>query len=126
MSVQIRWRNLAAMRAHDLLVAVDLLAARPDINATGIRAYARGVKGVWLLLAAAVDQRLGRIWLDRTPCSIATALEGPLTNHLFDAMIPRFALHWDLQDLVTAIGAGRVLWTDPTNWMNRVVPLGSG
>ena len=118
-------RNLAAMRAHDLLVAVDVLAARPDVDASSIRGYARGVKGVWLLLAAAVDQRLGRIWLDRTPWSIAAALEGPLTNHLFDAMIPRFALHWDFQDLVDAIGDRRVLWTDPTNWMNRVVPLGA-
>ncbi len=118
-------RNLAAMRAHDLLVAVDVLAARPDTNATSIRGYARGVKGMWLLLAAAVDQRLVKIWLDRTPWSIATALTDPLTNHLFDAMIPRFALHWDFQDLVDAIGQRRVLWTDPTNWMNRVMPLGS-
>ena len=73
-------RNLAAMRAHDLLVAVDVLAARPDVDASSIRGYARGVKGVWLLLAAAVDQRLGRIWLDRTPWSIAAALEDPLTE----------------------------------------------
>jgi cephalosporin-C deacetylase-like acetyl esterase len=118
-------QNLAAMRAHDLLVAVDVLAARPDIDAGFIRGYARGVKGIWLLLAAAADRRLSRIWLDRTPWSFAAALEGPLTNHLFDAMVPRFALHWDLQDLVAAIGGGRVLWTDPTNWMNRVVPLGA-
>jgi hypothetical protein len=118
-------RNLAAMRAHDLLVAVDVLAARPDVDASSIRGYARGVKGVWLLLAAAVDRRLGKIWLDRTPSSIAAALEGPLTSHLFDALIPRFALHWDFQDLVEAIGDRRVLWTDPANWMNRVTPLGA-
>lgn len=116
-------RNLAAMRAHDLLVAVDVLAARADVDASSIRGYARGVKGVWLLLAASVDSRLSRIWLDRTPYSLAAALESPLTNHLFDAMIPRFALHWDYPDLVAAIGARRVFWTDPTNWMNRVVPL---
>jgi hypothetical protein len=118
-------RNLAAMRAHDFLVAVDVLAARPDVDATSIRGYARGVKGVWLLLAAAVDQRLRKIWLDRTPWSLAAALENPLTIHLFDAMIPRFALHWDFQDLVDAIGGRRLFWTDPTNWMNRVVPLGA-
>ena len=117
-------RNLAVMRAHDLLVAMDVLSARPDVDASSIRGYARGVKGVWLLLAAAVDQRLAKIWLDRTPSSIASALTDPLSNHLFDAMIPRFALHWDFQDLVNAIGDRRILWTDPTNWMNRVVPLG--
>jgi hypothetical protein len=117
-------KNLAAMRAHDLLVAVDVLSARPDVDPGSIRAYARGVKGVWLLLAAALDSRLGRIWLDRTPWSIAAALEGPLTNRLFETMIPRLALHWDFQDLVDAIGQNRVYWTDPTNWMNRVVALG--
>jgi len=116
-------RNLAAMRAHDLLVAVDVIAARPDVDAKSIRGYARGVKGVWMLLAAATDPRLAKIWLDRTPWSIADALESPLTSHLFDATIPGFALHWDLHDLVEAIGEHRVLWTDPTNWMNRVVPL---
>lgn len=118
-------RNLAAMRAHDLLTAIDLLAARPDVDASSIRGYARGVKGVWLLLAAAVDKRLEKIWLDRTPWSIAAAFDGPLTNHLFDAMIPRFALHWDYSDLVRAIGDRRVFWSDPTNWMNRVTSLGA-
>ena len=118
-------RNLAAMRAHDLLVAVDVLTARPDIDPSSIRAYARGVKGIWLLLAASVDPRLSKIWLDRTPWSLGAALEGPLTNNLFDAMIPGFALHWDFPDLVEAIGERRVLWTDPTNWMNRVLPLGA-
>jgi cephalosporin-C deacetylase-like acetyl esterase len=117
-------RNLAAMRAHDLLVAVDVLAARSDVDPTLVRGYARGVKGFWLLLAAAVDKRLGKIWLDRTPWSFVVGLEGPLTNHLFEAMIPGFALHWDFKDLVEAMSPRRVFWTDPTNWMNRVVPLG--
>jgi hypothetical protein len=72
-----------------------------------------------------MDHRLTKIWLDRTPSSMATALEGPLTNNLFEAMIPKFALHWDFQDLVAIMGKRPVFWTDPTNWMNRVIPLGS-
>jgi cephalosporin-C deacetylase-like acetyl esterase len=117
-------RNLAAMRAHDILVAVDVLAARPDVDPAAIRGYARGVKGFWLLLAAAVDPRMNKIWLDRTPVSMRTAFENPLASFLFDAMIPSFARHWDFSDLVSAIGESRVLWTDPANWMNQVVPAG--
>jgi cephalosporin-C deacetylase-like acetyl esterase len=116
-------RNLAAMRAHDLLVALDVLSARPEVDPKSLRGYARGVKGVWLMLAAAVDQRLAKIWLDRTPWSLAAAFDEPITTHLFDAMIPRFPLHWDFSDLVTAIGPHRVFWTDPVNWMNQVIPL---
>lgn len=114
-------RNLAAMRAHDILVAVDVLAARPDVDPASIRGYARSVKGFWLMLAAVVDPRLSKIWLDRTPISMRTALENPLASFLFDAMIPSFARHWEYSDLVKAIGARRVLWTDPANWMNQVV-----
>ena len=119
-------RNLPAMRAHDILAAVDLLSSRPDVDAKQIRGYARGVKGFWLLLAAAVDPRLTKIWLDRTPHSFASALDAPLASFLFDALIPGFALHWDMLDLVKATGERRVYWTDPTNWMNQVIDAGPG
>jgi len=119
-------RNLPAMRAHDLLRGVDLLSSRDDVAPGSTRAAARGVKGIWLLLAAAVDPRIGRIWLDRTPHSLSAAMDGPLNTNLFDAVIPGFLLHWDLQDLTRAMGTRPVLWTDPSNWMNRIVPLGAG
>lgn len=116
-------RNLPAMRAHDILRGIDVLAARTDVDPTSIRALARGVRGICLLLAAAVDPRLSKIWLDRTPASVRAALTNPMNTDLFDAVIPGFALHWDLDDLVRAMGNRSVLWTDPTNWMGHPVPL---
>jgi cephalosporin-C deacetylase-like acetyl esterase len=118
-------RNLPAMRAHDILRGIDLLAARSDVDQTSIRAIARGVKGVWLLLAAAVDDRIGGIWLDRTPASLRAALENSMNTELFDAVIPGFALKWDLSDLTKAMGNRPVLWTDPANWMGHPVALGA-
>jgi len=115
--------NLAALRAHDLLRGVDLLAARSDVDAASIHAEARDVRGVWLLLAAAADPRIGKVWLDRTPYSLRAALENTLNTDLFDAVIPGFALHWDLDDVVKAMGNRPVMWTDPANWMNKVVNL---
>ena len=115
--------NLPAMRAHDILRGVDLLSARSDVEPGSIHCGARGVKGIWLLLAAAVDPRIGKVWLDRTPYSLRAALENTLNTDLFDAVIPGFALHWDLEDLVKAMGNRPVLWTDPANWMNRIVAL---
>ena len=41
-------------------------------------------------------------------------------------MISAFLLHWDLPDLVHAMGVRPVLWTDPANWMGQTVPLGAG
>jgi hypothetical protein len=111
------------MRAHDIVRGVDYLAARKDVDPTSIRAAARGVKGIWLLLAAVVDTRIGGIWLDRTPYSLRAALQNDMNTELFDAVIPGFALHWDLDDLTKSMGNRAVLWTDPTNWMQRPVPL---
>lgn len=117
-------RNLAAMRAHDVLVGVDVLTARPDVDAGTIRGYARGAKGFWMLMAAAMDKRIGALWLERTPWSYGAALDAPLAGFLFEAMIPGFALHWDMSDLREAMGPRPVLWTDPANWMNQVVDAG--
>lgn len=118
--------NLPAMRAHDILRGVDVLAARDDVDSASIRATARGVKGIWLLLAAATDSRISKVWLDRTPYSLHEALEHSMNTDLFDAVIPGFVLHWDLHDLVKAMGDRPVLWTDPMNWMERPAPPGPG
>jgi len=117
-------RNLPSMRAHDILRGVDVLAARSDVDPGSIRAAARGVSGIWLLLAAATDTRIGKVWLDRTPYSLRAALGNSMNTGLFDAVIPGFALHWDLEDLRKAMRNRSVLWTDPTNWMERPVSLG--
>jgi dienelactone hydrolase len=117
-------KNLPAMRAHDILRGIDLLAARTDVDPGSIRAAARGVKGIWLLVAAAIDTRIGKIWLDRTPFSLRAALDNSMNTDLFDAVVPGFALHWDLDDLTKAMGNRPVLWTDPSNWMGHAVALG--
>jgi hypothetical protein len=117
-------RCLPAMRAHDIVRAVDLLEARGDIDSKSIRGVATGVPGIWLLLAAAADPRLSAIWLDKTPYSLRAALDHSIAADLSDAVIPGFILEWDLQDLVKAMERRPVLWTDPTNWMRGVVPLG--
>jgi hypothetical protein len=117
-------RNLPGMRAYDIRRGVEFLAARLDVDPVAIRAVARGEAGVWLLMAAALDQRLTRIWLDRTPHSLCAALEQPLHRNLHAVLMPGFCLRWDLADLVKAIEPRQVIWTDPTDWMGRVVPAG--
>ena len=117
-------RNLPSLRARDILRGVDVLTGLNDVDASSISAVGRGVKGIWVLLAAAADPRIGRVWLDRTPSSMRAALNKPVAMNLSDAVIPGFILHWDLDDLTKAMGSGRVLWTDPAGWTDQVIPLG--
>jgi hypothetical protein len=116
-------RNLAGMRAGDIMRGADVLASH---GATDIRAMARGLAGVWLLMASAVDSRFQKVWVDRTPYSVRAALETPVHRHLHDVTIPGFALRWDYDDLVKASGSRTVIWSDPSDWMGRVVPRRSG
>ncbi|HKQ73642.1 MAG TPA: acetylxylan esterase [Blastocatellia bacterium] len=117
-------RNLPAMRAYDISRGVDALAARNDVDPSSIAAVAQGVSGVWLLMAAALDTRIGRVWLDRTPYSFGPAFENPIHANLHDAVVPGFALRWDIQDLAGLMGKRRIFWSDPTDWMGGVVSLG--
>lgn len=116
--------SLPGRKAHDILRGVDLLCARPDVNCGSVRAMAQDVKGIWLLLAAVADSRIRKVWVDRTPYSFGEALHNTINTNLYDAAIPGFALHWDLQDVLNAIGPRTVLWTDPANWMQRVTWAG--
>jgi len=116
--------SLPGRRAHDILRGVDLLCSRKDVDPGSVRAAGQGVKGIWLLLAAAADSRIQKIWLDRTPYSLFEALQNTLNTNLSDAVIPGFLLHWDLEDLVKLMGSRPVIWTDPANWMGHVVFAG--
>jgi cephalosporin-C deacetylase-like acetyl esterase len=124
--VELIGRSLAAMRAQDILTAVSILAARPDVDPGAIRGYARGVKSFWLLLAAAVDRRLSKVWLDRAPVTFRSAYESPIATNLFDTLFPAFARHWEIADLTGVTGEQRLFRTDPTNWMNQVIDAGPG
>lgn len=116
--------NLPGMRAHDIMKDVDALASRDDVDASNIRAEASGIAGIWLLMAAAADPRITSVSLQSTPYSLRAALEETLARDLQDAVIPGFALKWDLGDLVDMIRPRKVTWTDPTDWMHHVKPLG--
>lgn len=115
-------RNLPGMRALDILRGVEVLASRREVSQRPMVASARGVAGVWLLMAASLEPRISRIWLDRTPYSYRSAFQSTVHRDLHDALIPGFALHWDLADIRSSLKPGTVLWTDPTDWVEAVVP----
>jgi hypothetical protein len=116
-------RNVPAMHASEIVTAARLAAARPDVDAGRISARATGIPGIWLLLAAAAGAQFSEVHLDRTPHSYRAALDSPVHTNLHDAVIPGFALRWDLDTLRQLAGPERVHWTNPTDWMGNVIRL---
>ena len=74
-------------------------------------------------LAAAVNPQIASVSLDRTPHSLRAALDAPIHTNLHDAVIPGFAVKWDLADLRDLSRPRSVVWRDPTDWMGNVVAL---
>jgi hypothetical protein len=116
-------RNIAAMHAAEINAAVEAALRRADVDSSRISAHASGVTGVALLLAAASNPRITSVTLDRTPHSIRSAIEAPIHMNLHDAVIPGFAVKWDLADLRGLLPPQAVVWKDPTDWMGNVVRL---
>ena len=116
-------RNLPATRAAEINAAVTELVKRPDVDASRIAVRASGVAGIPLLMAAAVNAQIASVSLDRTPHSLRAALDAPIHTNLHDAVIPGFALKWDLGDLRDLMRPRSVAWKDPTDWMGNVVAL---
>jgi hypothetical protein len=119
-------RNLPATHAAEINAAVAELARRVDVDPSRITARASGVAGVALLMAAAVNPQIASVSLDRTPHSLRAALDAPIHTNLHDAVIPGFALKWDLTDLRDLVQPRSVAWRDPTDWMGNVVALDGG
>jgi dienelactone hydrolase len=117
-------RNLPAMHAAEINAAVTDLAGRADVDPARISARASSVAGVALLLAAAANPQIQSVSLDRTPHSLRAAIDAPIHSNLHDAVIPGFAVKWDLADLRELVRPREVTWKDPTDWMGNVVVLG--
>jgi hypothetical protein len=116
-------RNLPATHAAEINAAIAELARRPDVDTTRITARASGVAGIALMMAMAVNPQIASVFLDRTPHSLRAALDAPIHTNLHDAVIPGFALKWDLADLRDLSRPRPVVWRDPTDWMGNVVAL---
>jgi dienelactone hydrolase len=117
-------RNLPATHAAEINAIVEELAQRSDVDPARITVRATGLAGIPALLAAAVNPRISSIVLTRTPHSLRAAIDSPIHINLHDAVIPGFAVKWDLADLRDLLRPRTVEWRDPTDWMGNVVALG--
>ncbi|HEY3825572.1 MAG TPA: hypothetical protein VGL82_13495, partial [Bryobacteraceae bacterium] len=113
--------NLAAMRAYDIRQALYLLQTNSNVDPTRITGQASGVGGIWLLLAAALENGFSSLSIDSTPWSFRAALSVPVHYDLFPAALQGIAVDWDLSDLVNALGRRPIQWTNPTDWLRNPV-----
>jgi len=115
--------TLIGGRVRDISRAVDLLAARPDVDAARIFGAARGGGGPALLHAAALDPRLRRIALDRTLESYRSVVSQRLHRDVFEHVVPGVLRHYDLPDLAAIMAPRPVTIIDASDPLGFPAPL---
>ena len=115
-------RPLVGQRALDIIRAVDLLAARTDVDAGKIAGLGIEAGGVPLLHAAVLDARIGRIALDRTLASYESVVEHRIHRRVFESVIFGVLKSYDLPDLAATLAPRRVLVVDATDPLGQPLP----
>jgi hypothetical protein len=108
-------KTIVGMRADDIIRAVDWLAAREDVDRNRIAAYGNGAHGVALLHAAALDPRIGRVFVENTLASYRLAVERPIHRNLPEVALPGVLTRYDIGDLLLAVSPRPVVFINPAN-----------
>jgi len=105
-------KTLVGLRADDAIRAIDYLAARADVDPAQISAQASGHMGLVLLHAGVLDRRMRHIEVDHVLSSYRSLINAPLPIGAPEDVIPGVLLHYDIPDLVRALGP-RLKETNP-------------
>jgi len=110
---------LAGQRVWDALCCIEYLQSRPDIDGSRIGAMGVGPNGLDALFAAALEDRLRSVLLDRTLSDFASLVASEDYNLKLAFFVPRLLEHFDFPEVSAAI-APRPLWL-----LNPVDPKGT-
>jgi hypothetical protein len=105
-------KTLVGLRADDVIRAVDYLSVRADVDPAQITAEAGGHMGLVLLHAGVLDRRIRHVEVDHVLSSYRSLIDAPLPTGAPEDVIPGVLLHYDIPDLVRALGP-RIKLTSP-------------
>jgi len=109
--------TMLAMRAGDVIRAIDYLAGHKDLSGRGIVLVGEGLGGVWVLTAAAFDDRVRGIVCVKTVPSYKLIAGSQYYNARDYFWINGALKDFDLPDLVGLIAPRPTLLVDPVDAM---------
>jgi hypothetical protein len=112
---QLVGKTLVGLRVDDAIRCVDWLASRPDVDSAKISGRGSGAMGIVLLHAAALDTRVREVTIEKTLLCYRAAVESSMTRNLAQSVIPGVLRHYDLDDLIAAIGPRPVSLISPVD-----------
>jgi cephalosporin-C deacetylase-like acetyl esterase len=106
-------KTLVGLRVDDAIRAVDWLRSQPDVDPKQIEGYGIGSMGVVLLHAAALDAEIAGVTVVKTLVNYRSIVDEQIPQDISESEIPGALLHYDLDDLLLAIGPRPVRVIDP-------------
>jgi len=108
-------RPLIGQRVEDALAALEVLAARPEIDAGKLAVAGVEAGGPIALHAAALDQRLREVALEGAIDSWMDVVATPLSKNQIQNVVPGALTKYDLPDLVRAVAPREVQVRSPVD-----------
>lgn len=122
MTALLTGKPLVAMRAEDVVRAVDLLTVRSEIDAARIGARGREMGAIPVLYAAAFDARIRSVTLERSVQSYEAIVRQRIHRQQWENAVAGALRHYDLPDLERAMSPRRVEWIEPLYPNGRLMP----
>jgi cephalosporin-C deacetylase-like acetyl esterase len=117
-------KTMVGMRAADLVRAVDLLAARQDVDPSRIAVVGRAAAAIPALFAALFDSRIKSLAVDGMLLSYDAVVNERIHQGMVDQIVPSALKYFDLPDVIAAIAPRRVAVFNGVNPLGREVTIG--
>jgi hypothetical protein len=114
-------RNLVEMQAADLVAAAGYLRSRPEAAGKRIALYAKGAVGPAAIVAAAMEERIGELVLERSIVSYMDVVSAKIHEGLDQAIVPGILAHADLPDMLQLLGGRAVSIVSPAHPNGRAM-----
>ena len=112
-------KSLTGLRAEDVIRSVDYLLSLPTAKKEGLTAIGNGAAGVYVLHAAALDDRIARVVTQQSPPVLRLGVERPIHRHIFEVAVPAMLTKYDLDDLMRVIAPRPVTLINPVDLLDR-------
>ena len=108
-------KTLVGMRTQNVISAVDMLAARNDVEMESLSVYSNGKAAVPVLHAAALDERIKRVALEEMLVSYDAVSTWKIHYQIFSDIVPGALAAYDLPDLAAAIAPRKLTILNAVN-----------
>ena len=113
--------SLFGMRVQDVVRCVDYSLSRSDADRGAVRVIGRGRGALWVLYAAALDERITQTVCDGGLLSYRTLTSADRYLHAADIFIPDVLRQFDLPQVASAVANRRLAILAPVDAMKSTV-----